>query len=235
MLRKADNKFFAAIAEGTQTKTALDTAVAVGAKVSSANLPVGAVVVTNLGLIRLDSTALGLLGPTDQFIIVQGKGATMPLLKSEVLTKGSIGITKHKHEAAVQQITAIGYAGSGTGALPSADDTSYFIKVRKNDNDAANRSQPSSLFGQFKTGSATTQESLALGLSTNLVKNFSIQPANNYISVGILMDEAGVANTGAGTITVASTKSGVSSIKAFKHSVFPIRLKSPQLIFRIPY
>lgn len=209
MLRKADNKFFAAIAEGTQTKTALDTAVAVGAKVSNSNLPVGAVVVTNLGLIRLDSTALGLLGPTDQFIIVQGKGASMPLLKSEVLTKGNISITKRKHEPAVQQITAIGYNGID-GALPSANDTSYFIKVRKNDNDAANRSQPSSLFGQFKTGSTATQESLALGLAGNLVKNFSIEPANNYIHVGVLMDQAGGAP--AGTTTSFTLTSGSNEV-----------------------
>ena len=54
------------------------------------------------------------------------------------------------HKAAQQQITVVGFNGT-TGALPVANDTSFFIKIRKNDNDAANRSQPMSLFAQFKT------------------------------------------------------------------------------------
>lgn len=197
MFRRADNKFFAAVAEGTTLLSAIT--VAEGEVVTSANLNVGAVVITDLGLVRLSEVALVALGDNDQFIIVQGKGPTSPLLKSEVLTKGRINITKHKFVAAIQQATAIGFNGT-TNSLPSANDTSYYIKIRKNDNDAANRSQPFSLFGQYKTSSAADQEELAFGLSANLILNLADE-AVPYIDVNVLCDEAGAANTGAGTIT----------------------------------
>lgn len=182
MLRKANNKFFAAVAEGTVLASALP---AEGAVVTSANLPAGAVTITDLGLVRLSEAALVALGANDQFIIVQGKGANAPLLKSDVLTKGSISITSNKHVAAVQQITVIGYNGT-SGNMPSANDTSYYIKLRKNDNDAANRSQPLSLTGQYKTGGAATVTEVAFGIARNLRANMDDEPANGYLSIEVL-------------------------------------------------
>tara|TARA_R110000803_G_scaffold210806_2_gene283837 strand:- start:1427 stop:2701 length:1275 start_codon:yes stop_codon:yes gene_type:complete len=196
MFRRADNKFFAAVAEGTTLLSAIT--VAEGEVVTSANLNVGAVVITDLGLVRLSEASLVALGDNDQFIIVQGKGPTSPLLKSEVLTKGRINITKHKFVAAIQQATAIGFNGT-TNSLPSANDTSYYIKIRKNDNDAGNRSQPFSLFGQYKTSSAADQEELAFGLSANLILNLADE-AVPYIDVNVLCDEAGVVATGTTTV-----------------------------------
>lgn len=196
MLRKNDNKFFAAVAEGTQLASALP---AEGVVVSSSNLPLGGVVITDLGLVRLSEAALVALGPSDQFFIVQGKGANSPLLKSEVLTKGRITITKAAHLAAVQQITGIGFNGT-VGVLPAANDTSYYVNIRKNDNDAANRSQGGiSISGQYKSGGSATQEEVALGLAKNLVKNLADE-ATPYMNVQILIDGAGAALAGANTI-----------------------------------
>ena len=195
MIRRADNKFFAAIAEGTQLATGLP---AEGAVVTSANLPKGGVVVTDLGLVRLSEAALVALGASDQFMIVQGKGASKPLLKSEILTKGNIKITKHKYSAAVQQISAIGFNGTA-GSLPAASDTSYFIKIRKNDNDAGNRSQPFSLSGQYKTSGSATQMEVAFGVANYTVINLADE-ATPYIDTNVLCDEAGVVATGTTTV-----------------------------------
>jgi len=183
---------------------------AVGDVVTAANLEKGAVVLTDMGLQRLDNAAYTALASTAKVFIVQGKGANQPLLKSPALTKGSISISTSKHKPAVQQITVIGYNGT-SGTLPSANDTSYFVKIRKNDNDAANRSQPMSLFGQFKTDSTATVTEVAFGLAENIVRNFKDEPANGYLSVEVLSD--GTANTLAATLAV-TTGSPVATYSA---------------------
>jgi hypothetical protein len=125
-------------------------------------------------------------------------------MKSPVLTKGKISITYKKFIAAAQQITAIGFDGS-TGALPQANDTSFFIKIRKNDNDAANRSQPMSLFaGPVKTDASGSQEELALALAVSGNKNFSDEPANGYLIFEVLCNNAGTTDGTATTITVTN-------------------------------
>ena len=112
--------------------------------------------------------------------------------------------------AAVQQVSTIGFNGT-SGALPVADDTNFFIKIRKNDNDAANRSQPTALWGQFKTPlAAATQFDLGVGLVDNLTKNLSIQPGNGYAYADLMADDAGQANGGAGTVTVATGETVVT-------------------------
>jgi hypothetical protein len=145
--RRMENKTTAMVGAASALENALPLATEV---VSPANLPLGAVVITDLGLRRLASIPAG-----SDFLIVQGNGANQPLLKSEILNESRITITKAKFKEATQQITAIGFNGT-TGSLPAANDTSYFIKIRKNDNDAGNRSQPMSLFAQFKTDATGT-------------------------------------------------------------------------------
>jgi len=185
MLRKANNVFSVLVDDNSNT-----TLPTVGSVVTAANIGNGAVCLVNLGMVRLDAVAFAALADTDKFMLVQGKGASAPLMKSPAITKGTYATTISKHKPAVQQVTTIGYNGT-TGSLPTANDTSYFIKIRKNDNDAANRSQPFSLFGQFKTDASATQEELALGLAVNLNKNMSDEPANGYLTTEVICDEAG--------------------------------------------
>ena len=187
MFRKNDNKFMAIIGDNSAT----NLLPAAGVVITSANLPNGAIVVTDLGLRRLDdSTSLSdltAMANGEKFLIVQGLGASKPLLKSDPLTLGQISITAQAHVISRQQVTMIGYNGT-TGSLPAANDTSYFVKIRKNDNDAANRSQPQSLFAQFKTDASGTQEELAFGLASNLNKNMEDEPANGYLKAEVTGD-----------------------------------------------
>lgn len=176
-----ENKTTAMVGAASALENALPLATEV---VSPANLPLGAVVITDLGLRRLASIPAG-----SDFLIVQGNGANQPLLKSEILNESRITITKAKFKEATQQITAIGFNGT-TGSLPAANDTSYFIKIRKNDNDAGNRSQPMSLFAQFKTDATGTQEELAFGLAKVGTKNMADEPANGYLRFEVLSDTA---------------------------------------------
>jgi hypothetical protein len=196
MLRKANNVFSVLLSDVNQLTAALPAA---GAKVSDANLAVGAVVVTDLGLNRLDAAAFAALPSTGQFFIVEGRGTGTPLMKSPILTKGKINMTLSRHKQAVQQVTVIGYNGT-TGALPVSNNSDFWIKIRKRDNDAANRSQPFSLFaGPVKTDLTATQAELATLLARSGYQNFKNEPANGYLRMDVISSAASVAVTGAVT------------------------------------
>jgi hypothetical protein len=197
MLRKANNVFSVVLNDVNVATTALP---AVGTVITTANLPAGAVVLCDLGLRRMSNTEYAALANGDQYLVVQGKGATEPLMKSPVITKGTTKFTIAKHKPAVQQVTTVGYNGT-TGALPVASNSDFFIKVRKHDNDAANRSQPMSLFaGPVRTDASGTQEELAFALVANGIKNFAQEPANGYLKFENICDAAGAVPTGTTTL-----------------------------------
>lgn len=178
MFRKANNVFSVILNDVNVASSALP---AVGTVITNANLPAGAVVLCDMGMRRMDNTAYNALPATGMYFVVQGKGANQPLMKSPAITKGSATFSIAKHKAAVQQVTTIGFNGT-TGALPVANNTDFWIKVRKRDNDAANRSQPMSLFaGPVKTDANGTQQELAFALVKSGIKNFADEPANGYI------------------------------------------------------
>lgn len=203
MFKKANNVFSVLLNDTNVATTALPST---GTVVTDANLPKGAVVLTDIGFRLMDNTAYAALANGDGFFVIQGKGAGVPLMKSPRLTKGNTKVTIAKHKAAVQQVTAIGYNGT-TGALPVANNTSFFIKIRKRDNDAANRSQPMSLFaGPVKTDATGTQEELAFALVISGLKNFKDEPANNYLKFEALV--AGTQADWTGTATHLSLTNG---------------------------
>lgn len=192
MIRTNENITMSLLSDVTVATTTLP---AVGSVVSNANIPTGAVVLTDVGLRRMSNTEYSALASTGQFLIVKGNGPTKPLLKSPVLTKGKVTITTQAHLPATQQITTVGYNGT-TGSLPASNNTSYYIKIRKRDNDSANQSQPSSLFiGPVLTDSSGTQQELATLLLKNGIKNFNQEPGNGYLAVEALNNQAGSAVT----------------------------------------
>jgi hypothetical protein len=204
MLRKANNVFSVLLGDVNVTTAALNSAVPVGTVVSNLNLPTGAIVITDAGLRRLDAAAFAALATDAQFFVIQGRGAVNPLMKSPILTKGKIKFSIAPHKRAQQQSTSVGFNGT-TGALPVANNTNFFIKIRKRDNDAANRSQPFSLFaGPVRTDGSGTQAELASMLVKNGYLNFKNEPANQYLRFETLCDNAGAATTGA-TGTLAAT------------------------------
>jgi hypothetical protein len=207
MLRKANNVFSVILDDVTIT-----TAFSAGDLVTDANLPKGGVALVDLGNRFLGTSAYAALANGAQFRIVQGKGVGAPLMKSPVLTKGKTTMTISKHKPAVQQVTTIGYNGT-TGALPVASNTDFWIKIRKRDNDAANRSQPMSLFaGPVRTDATGTQEELAVLLLKNGTKNFKDEPANGYLKFETLCDVAGAVPTGTTTTFTATNGSKVVAI-----------------------
>ena len=194
MLRKANNVFSVILDNSRIAESSLPVA---ATTVTDTNLTQGAVVVADLGNNRLSIAAFAALPANGQFRILQGLGAGRPLMKSPILTKSKVFASVSKHVEAKQQMTIIGYNGT-TGALPSANNTDFWIKIRKQDNDAANRSQPMSLFaGPVRTDLTGTQEELAYLLVRNGLKNFKDEPANHYLKFEAVSDAAPAAsNTG---------------------------------------
>lgn len=204
MFRKANNVFSALLSDASATTAALNSAVAAGNVVTNLNLPIGAVVVCDMGMRRLNSTSYGLLTATDKFFIVQGKGATQPLMKSPAMTKDMVAISASKFKAAVQQVTYVGF-NLTTGTLPVANNSDFWIKIRKRDNDAANRSQPMSLFaGPVRTDASGTQEELAFLLVKNGLKNFAQEPANGYLKFEAVSNGTMTATAANATVTKGS-------------------------------
>lgn len=209
MLRTADNVFSVVLDDNT--KTALPGALAV---VTDQNLPKGSICAVDAGMRHLDSAIA--FGKVDRFRIVQGRGAGKSLMMSPMITRTSATISTSNHRLAVQQVSIVGFNGT-TGALPAANSTDFYIKIRKNDNDAANRSQPMSLFaGPVKTDATASQEELAFALVKNGIANFKDEPANNYLAFDVISDgtEAAI-----GSATLAATNGSRALTYSAAHSL----------------
>lgn len=212
MLRTADNVFSVVLDDSTKQAGNLP---AVGAVVTDSNLEEGAIVAVDAGMRRMDAAALG---AADRYRIVQGKGTGKQLMISPMITKASATLSTSIHRPAVQQVSIVGFNGT-SGSLPAANSTDYFIKIRKNDNDAANRSQPMSLFaGPVKTSATANQEELALALVANGIANFADEPANNYLTFSAICDEAGAAVTAGAALNLIFTK-GSKEVKGSANNV----------------
>ena len=199
MFRKATNVFSVLISDASALTSGLPAA---GTVITNANLAAGATVVCDMGMRRLNNASFAALANTDKFFVVQGKGAVVPLMKSPAVTKETVNITASKFKAAVQQVTYVGY-NLTTGNLPTANSTDFYIKIRKRDNDAANRSQPMSLFaGPVQTDSTGTQEELAFALAKNGLRNFAQEPANGYLKFEVVSNGTLAA---VGATTLAAT------------------------------
>ena len=225
-LRRQDNVTYVAIAD--------NTAASPGAVViTPSTLADGAAaLVDESNTAYVAQAAFDALDDSTRLRVVQNIGGelvfTAAFTKGAIVNSALIGgnntyATVAQYVAADQQVTRIGYNGT-TGSLPTTtSETSFYIKVRKNDLDAANRSQPNSLFAQFKTDATGSQEELAFGLVKNGVQNMSTQPVSNngYLRFEALCDEAGgavggtattvTAEYGSKTLTLNGTLTGVAA------------------------
>lgn len=205
MFRKANNVFSVILDDNAESALGFPA----GTLITDANLPLGAVAAVDLGNGFLTAAAFSALVDGDQYRIVQGKGLGQQLMKTPVLTVGKTKFTINPFKPAVQQVTIIGYNGT-TGSLPTANNTDFWIKIRKRDNDAANRSQPMSLFaGPVRTDATGTQAELATLLVANGYLNFKNEPANHYLMFEALSSAASLADATATTADVTLNSKGV--------------------------
>jgi len=203
-LRRQDNVNYVAIGDNTVDATAPS-----GTLAASANVTDGDVVLIDEDNKILEAADYTALAADRKVRVAQVISlANQKFIFSPAMTKSSITTSMKGYTAPDQQVTRIGYNGT-TGALPTTTvKTGFFIKIRKNDNDAANRSQPNSLFAQFQTDATGSQEELALGLVKSGIQNMSTQPAGNngYVKFEMLNAGARTAATATGVVTLTFTK-----------------------------
>ena len=143
-LRKQDNVTYVSIADTTAT-VPTSSGGRTDAPVSPLTLAAGGAAMVDEGNIGI-STLAAYAALTDDTRLRICQNIAGELVFTAAFTKSAItGVSVRQYSAATQQITAIGFNGTA-GDLPAIADERFYIKVRKNDNDAANRSQPTSIF-----------------------------------------------------------------------------------------
>ena len=187
-LRKQDNVTYVSIADttaGVPTSTAGRT----DAPVSPLTLAAGGAAMVDEGNIGI-STLAAYTALADDTRLRICQNIAGELVFTAAFTKSAItGVSVRQYSAATQQITAIGFNGTA-GDLPAIADERFYIKVRKNDNDAANRSQPTSIFSGPVLTVAGTQEELAELLVSSGVMNMADAPGAGYLKMEMLNSAA---------------------------------------------
>lgn len=187
MLRKQDHNTFTLIA-----KDIVSSGLAVGTEVTPQNSLQGEVFIADK-----ENKILAAYPTTGSVRLIQSMGVAAPLKIVDIADVTAAKVTWKQFKREVQKEVIIGFnPATGLGLLPSTNNTSYWIKIKKRDNDAANRSQAqTAITGQFLTSTSTSQDELAHGLASQLFKNTLLEAINHstigqqeYIAIKVVSD-----------------------------------------------
>jgi len=87
-----------------------------------------------------------------------------------------VSMTAKGYLAATQQVSYLGYVGSGTGNIEAIDNNEYILRVLVEGTTAQFGNKQMYKFGAYKSGNAATSAEVAIGLVDNLVYNFKREP-----------------------------------------------------------
>jgi hypothetical protein len=186
-----------AIAVGSVTPAA-------GTQVEPSNTVEGTVMLTDSNGKRITSS----LSSYPTFSVVQSQGANLPLIKHNIKLANITSVSLKNYTAATEQVTYIGYIGSGTGDLPpiitSGPDVSYFgdVTLQGEFETFGNRDMKKS-FG-YVTKVGDTKSDIASGLALSLHGGVA-RMADPYYKVELINRADGSA-TGAAADTVIGSK-----------------------------
>lgn len=112
-------------------------------------------------------------------------------------------ITSIGYTAAVQQITYLGYVGSGTANIEAIDENEYIVRILLEGNTSLFGNKQMYKFGAYKSDASATSAEVAIGLVDNLTHNFSREPQTT-IQFDAICNNAGAAITGTGTVSITN-------------------------------
>jgi hypothetical protein len=151
------------------------------------------------------------LGATETFRFVHSDGTTLhysPWINAAKVIGGSY----KAYAAAVQQVSYIGYVGSGTGNIEALDLNEYIIRVLIQGTETTFGNKQMYKFGAYKSGNTAYSADIALGLVGNLYYNFKREPIQTIlfeaISNGTTTASSGgtwAVYNGSTTVTVAES------------------------------
>lgn len=171
-----------------------------GVQVEPSNLADGQVVITTTNGKRITS-----LSGITEFTVVQGQGASKPLIKHNIKTANITSAALKIYDPAVEQVSYIGYIGSGTNSLPSGgvDTTYYGAIVLKGEFETYGAREMKKTFN-FNCETSNDKADVANGLALSLHLLVATM-ADPYYKVELLSSAAGSA-TGAVADTVIGVK-----------------------------
>jgi hypothetical protein len=177
------------------------TANLAGAVATPSNLADGEVVVTDLaGRILTITTAA--LGTVQSVVIVQGQGATKPLIKSNPIPKSVFSARVQEYVPAAQQVSNVGYNGTSGNIVNPGVGTSIILR----NTFKTNFYQFSDKLMESIVGYRVTAADTILTIADALTKR-AIQDVQKYVNIPFKVERESNGTYGTTTASVAATKS----------------------------
>ena len=129
------------------------------------------------------------------------------LIASPFIKKVNAKYTSKAYVAPVEQVSAIGFSGSGSETIEVIDDNDYIVRVIMKGVTAQYGDKLMYKFGAYHSSSSATQMEVALGLASNLTVNFKrekLQNGEQLIKFEVLCDVAAGTNDMDNAVTVAN-------------------------------
>ena len=144
------------------------------------NLADGEVVVTDLAG-RILTTTTAALGTVQSVVIVQGQGATKPLIKSNPIPKATFSAKAQQYVPATQEVSYIGFVGATTGTgtieLPAAGTSVILRNTFKTNFYQFSDKLMESIVGYKVTASTTTS------ILVDYLAKYAIQDVQKYVNI----------------------------------------------------
>lgn len=111
------------------------------------------------------------------------------------------------YTAPVQQVTHIGYVGSGSGNIQAIDENEYIIRLlMQTDTTSMYGNKQMYKFGAYKSGTSAVSADIAIGLAANLYYNFKREPEEQLLIEAISSGTTTASSGGVWTVVKGSTK-----------------------------
>jgi hypothetical protein len=158
-----------------------------------------------IGVFSVDGVRLGNTATNDYFILALGGANGKPAFVSEAIKSSSVKAISTKAGAvATEQRDTVGYDGTSGAIADLTASNLYMVDLYIQEYLTSNTDGRYIKHFQWESGSvAPTQMDVAYNMVKSAILNFS-REAEDYMEFDLYSADAGAANTGAGTITLAN-------------------------------
>lgn len=142
------------------------------------------------------------------------RSADGSLIATPFFKKATAKYKAHDYSAPVEQVSYIGYVGSGTESITVANNTDYLVRVLLKGITAQYGDKLMYKFGAYRSAASATQREIALGIASNLTTNFKrekLQNGDQLVKFEVLSSGTSIATSG-GTISVVNGDATVNML-----------------------
>lgn len=142
------------------------------------------------------------------------RSADGSLIATPFFKKATAKYKAHDYSAPVEQVSYIGYVGSGTESITVANNTDYLVRVLLKGITAQYGDKLMYKFGAYRSTASATQREIALGIASNLTTNFKrekLQNGDQLVKFEVLSSGTSIATSG-GTISVVNGDATVNML-----------------------